>query len=316
MLVGLPEAGKTTFVVALWHVASSDEVPESLTVDRFFEGDREYIQKARDRWLAYEQVGRNKNPDVQNLIRLTLRERSSDARPLQLTIPDLAGETFRQQFVERGWKRSFLQRLDETTALLLFINPNSVEEPFVIADAEAALDGWGEDGGEPEEDTGDSGRGRLGGELAQLSVVSDEGTGDHLRKEEEEFDFSDCCTAVKVVDLLQLLAEALPHRPMPLAVVVSAYDSLTGHAHYSADPSRYVRERLSLLDQYLSASPELFNSRIFGVSAQGGNYDQSLDVERLQSLETAAERIRIVTSDGFDGHDASEPLRWLAALSN
>jgi hypothetical protein len=296
MLAGLPGSGKTSFLVALWHVVESEEVPNSLVLKAFFEGDREYIQKARERWLRYEPVVRN-TTDASGPIQFSLSERGGEG-DLRLTIPDLAGETFRQQFLERTWSEEFEERLSGVTGLLLFINPDNVDEPLTIAEADAALATDGLESAaiddDPEED--------------------EYGAEEEPDEDEESFALAHCCTAVKLVDLVQFLAAKVVPAPIPVAVVISAYDSLDG-TPYQSDPELYMRQRVGLLDQYLRANPERFHVQAFGLSAQGADYEMATAVAELQNRINAAERIRVVTTGRADHHDASAPIRWLAAFN-
>ena len=63
-----------------------------------------------------------------------------------------------------------------------------------------------------------------------------------------------------------------------------------------------------MLAQFLQHNPELWDLRVYGVSAQGGRLPQ--DRKRLKSMNPA-ERIRIVGHHAKP-HDLTAPLRWMA----
>src|SRR3954469_5056688 len=55
VMMGLPGSGKTTFLAALWHQLESAEIATAFTTDRL-QRDREYLNRIRDAWIAFEEV--------------------------------------------------------------------------------------------------------------------------------------------------------------------------------------------------------------------------------------------------------------------
>jgi stage III sporulation protein SpoIIIAA len=51
LIIGLPETGKTTFLAALWHVVTSEEVNESLRLERLH-GDSKYLNEISAKWAS------------------------------------------------------------------------------------------------------------------------------------------------------------------------------------------------------------------------------------------------------------------------
>ena len=302
LCAGLPETGKTTFLAALYHVVESGEVAGSLQIvdGALFENDRNYIQTQRERWIDFGKVERNK-ADVQGPILLTLTYAGARS-DIRLDLPDLSGETFRQHVEERVVGKSFLERLARTSGVLLFINPDNVREPFTIAQADCALDA----GNDEERQEGSA--------SLPPHPESDDSVPlpDSPSDEDSTFDPRDCCTAVKLVDLLQLMSRGLQVAPLPVAIIVSAYDTLKNSPRYKDDPERYVREKLALLDQYLRANTDRYTHRIFGVSAQGGSYTNDAERSTMVSKELASERIEVRPIPATSRHDISYPIRWLS----
>jgi len=124
-------------------------------------------------------------------------------------------------------------------------------------------------------------------------------------------------TQVQVVDLLQMLrTPPLDVGPRRLAIVLSAWDKV---APEGMTPSGLLHERMPLLRQYLSNSDHAYAWRVFGVSAQGGDYEPLPEakaewspekVEALLQLDKASDRIQIV-ADRAASHDLTEPIAWL-----
>lgn len=289
LCIGLPEAGKTTFLVALYHVVESGEVAGSLELEKgtLFETDREYIQSQREKWLNYAPVERNKT-DAKGPILLSLVDCSAGCSKVHLDLPDLSGEAFRMQVEDRIMSRALRDKVGACDGLLLFINPESVSEPITIAEVDAAL---GDVPTDPEREIGDSG---------------DEDA------EEPDIDFSPdkFCTAVKLVELLQFLKPYCSVRPIALAVVISAFD-LLAKTPYRDDPAKYLAEKLALLSQYLQSNSEIFAYSVFGVSAQGVAYKNAEDMAAHAGKGAAAERIRVQPVPPTGAHDITHVIRWL-----
>lgn len=295
VFAGFRATGKTTFLVALWHTVVSNDVPGALSLEKIYEGDRDYITKRHNEWLAYEPVKRTQ-VDYHTPIRMTLRDGERD-KLLQIGIPDLSGETFKVQFEERRASPILVDAIRSAAGLAIFVNPKEVSDPTKIRDVLNAVD---------EDDPSSSEQGQelpaheQGQEPAPQPMHEDS-------KVEEDFNASLCCTQVKYVDLLQQLVEHGPARPLRCAVIVSAMDTLDD-TEFKDHPEHFIRTRLSMLDQYLRANRNLFDTRIYGVSAQGGKYDAAT-IEALAKL--GAHRIRVCT-EGRRDNNISRPLRWLA----
>jgi adenylylsulfate kinase-like enzyme len=98
--VGLPKTGKTTFVAALWHVLNSEDVDDSLQLS-VLGGDDTYLNLIHDEWLNYVEVDRttqqNEAIPTMHLVNKT------GVLKCALSIPDLSGETYLRQWVDREW---------------------------------------------------------------------------------------------------------------------------------------------------------------------------------------------------------------------
>ena len=75
----------------------------------------------------------------------------------------------------------------------------------------------------------------------------------------------------------------MPHS-LNIRFVVSAWDLV--EKEFETDkltPEGYIKTKLPLLYQYLMCNAEKFNYEIWGVSAQGGDFNDKEDLKRLQS---------------------------------
>src|ERR1700733_9911022 len=104
LLTGLPAAGKTTFIAALWHVVSSKEIPTELQLGEL-QPSRDHLNDISKRWRECSTVrrtilGRERNVTM-NLETLDRK------RSFRLTLPDTSGEAFQRIFETRRWSVSF-----------------------------------------------------------------------------------------------------------------------------------------------------------------------------------------------------------------
>lgn len=295
LCAGLPGTGKTTFLVALYHALESGSVAGGLRLvdGTLFEADRDYIQAQRESWLDWKTVERNKT-DAKDSIVLSLTDLASGMN-VNVDVPDLSGEAFRVQVDERIIANSLRTRLAECNGLLLFVSPPSIVEPTTIDDADGVLeqletpDSKGEEGDDNDESADDSAAG-------------------------EGFLPEHCCTAAKLVEILQFSVPLVRRRPLPVALVISAFDLLENTPHRSS-PQSFVDAKLSLVDQYLRANPEYFKYSVFGLSAQGADYKNRAAVDRASRARTAAERVRLLPVPSTGEHDITFLIRWLVEQS-
>ena len=122
-------------------------------------------------------------------------------------------------------------------------------------------------------------------------------------------------TQVQVLELLQLLrVPPLDVGPRRLAVMLSAWDKAREEG---LAPVAYLEAKLPLLAQYLRRGADGWTWRVYGLSAQGGEYDPVEDkaervpeAEELRNLDRASTRIQVVGPEA-ETHDLTEPLAWL-----
>jgi hypothetical protein len=276
--IGLPESGKTTYLAALWHVLESREVHGALQLSAL-QADREYLNTIRDAWLSFSSVPRTLVPA--GGIVFTLAD-EADSLLGTVEFPDLPGESFRAQWTERQWSEDYDGLVRSADGVLLFVHP-SVIEPRQISEADAAL----------------------GSKARKRKAAAQELAWNPERSP----------TQAQAVELLQFLAEAWQQSfPIPAAIIVSAWDRVAVLAEATKSeeptPANWIAARLPLLSQFLRANPELFRTRIYGVSAQGGDFEVSGDRERMMDHVVTSDRIRVVGPDRVS-HDPTSPLRWL-----
>jgi hypothetical protein len=275
LMVGLPRTGKSTFLAALWHVVRSDEVPESLRLDRR-EGDQEYLNLIAGQWSKCQALERTSGDEIKVDIRL---RDTSTGNVVRLRIPDMSGELYESLWQTRRCLTSFADLVNEVDGLVLFVHPNKVVETVLIDDANATYSDWEKD--------------------SPTGAEADETPG-------VEWEPSFAPTQVRMVEILQFLTE-LSRKRFRTALVVSAWDLVKE----KVSPEQWIEKRLPLLWQYLMTNSDRFHVTYMGVSAQGGEVSgKGSEAESLLDHSVASRRIRICAI-GSAKHDITHPIRWL-----
>ena len=193
----------------------------------------------------------------------------------------MSGETYLSQFEHRKLSIDYAEEIQDGNSIMLFINPDLVKKPLLISQALPMVEG--------------------------LPDMNNNNSSEDLVK----WTARGCQTQVILVDLLQIIANRLK-KPCKIGVVISAWDvikNMPDENFSSMAPQDWLKENLPLFHQYLSANKGLFDYKVFGVSAQGGKYNDEDNLE-LQKLAKQSERI-IVQTDELVSHDITIPIDWL-----
>ncbi len=108
-------------------------------------------------------------------------------------------------------------------------------------------------------------------------------------------------TQAIICDLLEQIAALRGEVIPPIAILISAWDAVAEHG---LTPDAWLQWQLPLLAQWLQARVPQIGTRVFGVSAQGGELDD--DAVRQQLGQDATHR-----PVPPNGDTIIEPLRWL-----
>lgn len=265
--IGLPSTGKTTFLAALWNEICSGQKSRTFRVGRL-EGDITYLNQITQAWQRCDKLPRTNQATVRNITINLIR--NSDEYHCRISIPDIMGEVFENQFFDRKWTEEYDEIVNRLGGILLFLHPRRTYEPKLIDDI------------------------RL--REKQLGVAREQTT-----KEKAEivpWDITMCSTQVQIVDLLQFIVGRKENisKPVKLSVIVSAWDLvLTRETEQSVlHPKGWIAKHLPLLDQYLETNPHTLESSYWGISAQGGELDQK---SKLLEFDEASERVLVVDSN-------------------
>ena len=287
LLLGLQDSGKSNFIVGLDVVLADLADPDGLVHSEFAE-DRSYLQPMRERWMEAKELDRTSGQSEPQLHQLIVKHHAT-GKCVSFHIPDQAGESFSAAFVSRTFTKSFCERLRAAVGLLVFVHCND--------NADHELHG--------ETIFNDLTLGPLNHQSEAQNPVL-------------EFDPVLAAKQVKLVDLLQFVDDAREGlSPLKVSVIVSAWDLVLRapsglRREMPLSPTMFVAKRWPLLSQYLASNSDRFISRIYGVSARGGN-GTTEDLDEMLSHARPADRV-IVVDEEHVSSDITRPVRWLLGL--
>jgi hypothetical protein len=278
LLIGLPSSGKTSFLAALWYLVQ--QPTSRLRLDHL-EGDSKYLNQICKSWVDCVLVPHTR-ADSETLTSMILRDGQTD-QTLTLEIPDLSGESFTLQWTTRQITKGYEEFLKRATGAILFVNPDKVVKPVRIDMADPLVD-------------------EIASAATQETVPADGNS-----SQGSSWSAENTPTQVQLVELLQQIADRDSFRaPFQVAVFVSAWDKLVSSGQ---TPSEWLHAQLPLLDQFMESNEDLFTFAVYGVSAQGAEYTESLIQELFDKV--ASDRTLVVGNNIVNAHDLTEPLQWL-----
>lgn len=278
VIIGLPESGKTTFLAALWHVVVTRDVETALRFGDLRIGDISHLNAIAARWREAKVQDRTAVTGSR-LVSMNLLDPSGSA--VRVTFPDLPGEAYRRMWEDRDCEADVAEVLT-ADSVLLFVHADTIRAPNWVVD-EVKLS-----------------------KMLGLDVVGDGPVSWHPRL---------APTQVQLVDLLQMMRmQPLDVGPRRLAIMLSAWDKVEDEG---LSPEDYLMAKMPLFGQYLRQGADGWNTRVYGLSAQGGDYDpveeeaeKVAEAEQLRRLDSASTRIKLSGPAGMS-HDLTEPISWL-----
>ena len=281
VISGLPGSGKTTFLAAFWHIVTSRVDSTMMRFKSLRDGDATYLNEIAARWRSGKSQIRTILAGDQ-LVSMNLLD-PTDA-PMRLIFPDLAGESFRDIWEARECAPSLARILGGGEGLLLFINADRIQPHLLTVDIAAQAKSLG------------------------LPIPPGQEVKWHPR-------FAP--TQVQLVDLLQLFrAPPINVGLSRTAIILSLWDRVQIEGH---SPEDFLTERLPLLDQYLRSGADGWTWKVYGVSAQGGDYEKENEeltssqrkaFDELMALDNPSQRTRVVFESTVS-NDLTEPIAWL-----
>lgn len=245
--------------------------------DSLSHGNYEHLNALAKQWRSGKIQQRTQVSGARNV---TMRLKSVDHQKVEVSFPDLPGEDFARMWERRELDKGMLETLT-APALVFLINGDTIRMPAWVVE-------------------------RVDLEK-KLGMVS-------LEKEPTEWSANLAPTQVRVVELLQMLMSGdLDIGGRRLALLISAWDKVEDEKQ---TPTEILESKLPLLNQYLHSGRDPWTWHVWGLSAQGGIYEDPengesfAETDRLRDLERPSDRIKIVDGDVVCS-DITEPLKWL-----
>ncbi|WP_343724063.1 hypothetical protein [Herbaspirillum huttiense] len=277
LIAGMPNSGKSTFIAALRHLLLAKQVDSKLEITELSD-EEGHLSRLEEKWLACETIDRTK-PATEGWVQLKIMDTETKIAS-ELSIPDLRGEAFEQPACMGKCHPDLLRALQESDGLLLFSNADRNDDNLLIEDLQDMFP--------PEGDEGDD-----DGALIEPTLP---------------FRAENMPEEVKIIEFLQVAnRRPRPAKKRRIAVLISAWD-VVSEQNSDTPPEIWFAENRPMLSQFLEANSELWDAKIYGVSALGGRLPR--DKELLERIKHPSERIRIV-GHGALPHDLSAPLHWL-----
>lgn len=279
VMLGLPATGKTSFGVALFGGLSNNAI-DGMEL-RGVHDPVHVLNEGLKHLSRREPVLRS---DHERVDTISLTVALEDGSEHSLFIPDRSGESLRGTIKTRAWHVELLAELRDADAMMIFLDPDGLG---VGGSAEEVAELLEDKDGDDEVDEG--------------------GEGDARGEKEEtprKWEAGMMPTDVRMVDALQEIRDATDEGPCPIAIVVSAWDSVA-----DMTPVEWLSVRVPLLHQFLRADRNGYSYRVFGISAQGEKFVPS---EGVIDRDEPDPWDRAWAVDGAGEHvSLAAPLIWL-----
>ena len=299
-MIGMPSSGKTTYLASLCRLLlyGGQETGWKLDVKDVPEGF-ERVQILIKNINSYKAVKRTYGLELNN-VALSLYNQNQEW--MQFVVPDSSGEIFRDLVYDRRIASNIMEQIVESDMLLFFINVNTMiwEERIKLGE-KSAIKQLNEEQGDKvtqsaEDIVEEYARDRENEQIKSKEQVKN--------KEKEQKKYNNQSA---LVELLQIIIYLVPHS-LNIRFVISAWDLV--EKEFKQDkvtPKEYIKIKLPLLYQYLEFNSKLIDYEIWGVSAQGGDFDDEDDLKKLQS-NNGEDYICVVDSKADTSKDLTKLL--------
>jgi hypothetical protein len=269
LFAGIPHTGKTTFL-ALLSLAITMNKRSSIKLGHF-QDDREYLTQVAQRLFSCDEADRTE-VGHSNGMGLSIVLPSGDET--YLTIPDLSGETWHDLLTDRTWTQDLQDTVEAASGICIFVHAAEFLPDLTLAEVDRIASALGEDD-------------------------SDAGDDANLMYADPRFQSAQ----VQLVDLLQLLGDQFAPTARHISLIISAFDTVAGQT-----PTDWLKENAPLVSQYLDSNTAGVVVQTFGLSAQGGRFD---DAEARVALlnRDPLDRAFVVRGNGAAA-DLDAPVMW------
>ena len=282
-MVGMPSGGKTSYIVRLCSQLINESNMMYKLVDGRLPDGLCHIQEQMDMMDSFQNIMRT----FENVCYdITLPLVNETGENISLVIPDLSGEHYRRLVEERYISKMIYDRLQKADTILFFINTETMENEERLDCNEAST-----------------------ASLIEQSMKKME-VQDNEKLPMKKIPMPEKATQSQVVDLIQILL-GLVKKKIRVKFVISAWDRVEKKiSEEDLIPEDYLKGQLPLLYHYIISNSDKLEYEVFGVSAQGAEYADKREMERLQDADVDIETlVKVVMPDGTKYQDISRLLR-------
>jgi hypothetical protein len=311
LIVGMPSSGKSTFIAALRYCLVSGEVDTALEIAKV-SANETHLNKLEEKWIACEEVERTRGV-TNTWVTLHVRDKAT-GQEAEVVLPDLSGEAYREPAAAGRCRRSLYEAVSDANGIALFTSAERSQDDLMITDVADLYEELGEGDAKTVQTGGDWNAAEAAAGDENVAEKQDEADiaaeaiareGQSKAEAPTPFDPEAMPEETNVVEFLQFMnRKPLVARKRRIAVIVSAWDvaEATG-----LSPGEWLDVNRPMLAQFLVGNSDLWEVRVFGVSAQGGVLPRDRAMLRGKR---PAEKAEIVGADALP-HDISAPIRWI-----
>lgn len=279
-MMGIPESGKTTFLVAFTFMLEDQTEGTRLHLNPSEppEGMTKEFKEEMDHWGKFEPLTHTRVGQIHKM-KYTLYDEKEERYILE--IPDRYGEIFSNIVLNRYIDDDTRAEWLAADKILFFVN----FERMNIGNQEELLT-------------------ELPQETQQLLMNGKKS----LEKKEDDADNKFILPDQFVlVELLQMLQEVRKNGIF-IKFIISAWDSLNFQSidHEKRLPEIVFEKYLPFVYQFLKSNSDSIHADFWGVSAQGSDLVDKEEVKKMSQALDSMERVIVVDSKGEVSHDLSK----------
>jgi hypothetical protein len=233
-IAGLPSAGKTTFLAALWHIINYDS-DTKLKLSKIEK--EQYLANLSKKWVNMEPLDRTVPTHEQ--ANLSIKLELPNKKTFDLVLPDLSGETFQNQYEMREISEELAKYVVEADNVLFFINVNSVKPLGLISEHYI---------------------------IQTIEGHSNNSKIDRNPKKDDPLQ-------IQIIELLQFILFLRKDKKLKIGFMFSAWD-LMKPRFSDVKPEQFLEERMNMLWQFCQSNYDVIEYYTWGISAQGGEFDK------------------------------------------
>ncbi len=267
-IFGLPSAGKTTFLAALWHSLNCSHKHNNKLKLHNIGDTAKYLSDISKKWSDSDPLERT--PQSGGKQDISIEVSDSYDNIFHLRMPDLSGEIFQSQYEKREISYDLVEYIRGSDGILLFINADKVISTTYIAEI----------------NEGDNDKNNLTVPLNEIQVRIP-ALHDPMQ--------------VQIIELLQFIEEIGQGKIYNLGIILSAWDLVVGLGTEIC-PDQFIDLNMNMLNQYLFTN-KTFTTSIWGVSAQGGTLGDEILLEK-----DPVDRIIVIDPRCEESHDITLPI--------